>query len=108
MGPRAVLIEELGADPAEWAAGLRRLAMPGVGDVVPAAETVLVSCHDAAAMARVRERLADVHALDAGGRVTVPSIEVPVRYDGEDLATVADAVGLPVDEVFPCFAGSMP
>jgi KipI family sensor histidine kinase inhibitor len=99
MGPRAVLIEDLGADPAEWAAGLRRIAVPGVSEVVPAAETVLVACVDAASLSRVRERLADVRTLDEVERVPAPSIEVPVRYDGEDLDAVAASVGLSVDDV---------
>jgi len=99
MGPRAVLIEDLGADPANWAAGLRRLEMSGISEVVPAAETVLVACVDAASLGRVRERLTDVQALDAGARVAEPAIEVPVRYDGDDLDAVAESTGLSVDGV---------
>ena len=60
MGPRAVLIEALAAGPADWAAGLRAMALPGVIDVVPAAETVLVTCSGATELAAVRERLAGV------------------------------------------------
>lgn len=99
MGPRAVLIEALGADPADWAAGVRSAALAGITDVVPAAETVLITCEDGAALARVRERLAGVRPLDAGGRPAAPAVEVPVRYDGEDLERVAGSVGLSVDEV---------
>ena len=99
MGPRAVLIEDLGADPANWAAGLRRLEMSGISEVVPAAETVLVACIDATSLGRVRERLTEVQALDAGARVAEPAIEVPVRYDGDDLDAVAASTGLSVDDV---------
>ena len=99
MGPRAVLIEDLGADPAEWAAGLRRVALPGITDIVPAADTVLVACTDAAALAHVRERLTGVRPLAAGGRAAAAPVEVAVRYDGEDLDAVASAVGLSTGEV---------
>ena len=99
MGPRAVLIEDLGTDPANWAAGLRRLEMSGISEVVPAAETVLVACIDGASLGRVRERLTDVQALDAVDRVAEPAIEVPVRYDGDDLDAVAASTGLSVADV---------
>jgi KipI family sensor histidine kinase inhibitor len=99
MGPHAVLIEDLEADPADWAAGLRRMALAGVAEVVPAAETVLVVCSDGRALAQVRERLAGVRAVDPARAVSNAPIEVEVRYDGEDLEYVATAVGLDVDEV---------
>jgi KipI family sensor histidine kinase inhibitor len=99
MGPHAVLIEDLEADPAGWAAGVRRMALAGVVEVVPAAETVLVVCFDARALAQVRERLTSVRAVDPARTVATAPIEVEVRYDGEDLEFVATAVGLDVDEV---------
>jgi KipI family sensor histidine kinase inhibitor len=105
MGPRAVLVEELGEDPAVWAAGLRRMALPGVADVIPAAETVLVACADAAALAGVRERLAGVRAAPLTQSASAPTIEIPVRYDGEDLEEVAARAGLELDEVVAAHAG---
>jgi KipI family sensor histidine kinase inhibitor len=99
MGPRAVLIEDLDADPAAWAAGLRQLSLAGVAEVVPAAETVLVACEDAGALAHVRERLASVAAADPGPLAALAPIEIDVRYDGEDLAFVAGSAGLTIDEV---------
>ena len=99
MGPHAVLIEALAADPADWAAGLRRMALAGVAEVVPAADTVLVVCSDGHALAQVRERLAGVRAVDPARTISRAPIDVEVRYDGEDLESVATAVGLDVDEV---------
>ena len=99
MGPRAVLIEDLGADPADWADGLRSMSLAGVTEVVPAAETVLVACADAGALAHVRERLAAVRAADPAQRASAAPIEVRVRYDGEDLELVGNSTGLDVEEV---------
>jgi KipI family sensor histidine kinase inhibitor len=107
MGPRAALIEALGADPADWAAGLRALELPGVSDIVPAAETVLLACSGPAELAHVRERLADVRPLDAGGRAQSPPIEIPVRYDGDDLGVVAATTGLTMDEVIATHAAPL-
>jgi KipI family sensor histidine kinase inhibitor len=99
MGPRAVLVEGLATDPAAWAAGLRQLSLPGVAEVVPAAETVLVTCADARSVAQVHERLATVRAADPVRRASAAPIEIPVRYDGEDLEFVASSTGLDVEDV---------
>jgi 5-oxoprolinase (ATP-hydrolysing) subunit B len=99
MGPRAVLVEDLASDPANWAAVLRQMSLPGVAEVVPAAETVLVTCTDAGSLARVRERLATVRAADPVPRASAAPIEIPVRYDGEDLEFVATSTGLEVEQV---------
>jgi len=50
-------------------------------------------------LAQVRERLASVRAVDPARTTSSAPIEVQVRYDGEDLESVATAVGLDVDEV---------
>lgn len=102
MGERAVLLDDLGVDPAAWSVGLRSLALDGVVDIVPAAETVLVACATGAHLALVRTRLADVvpAALDAG----TASVEIPVRYDGADLHHVAAATGLDLDQVISAHA----
>ena len=96
MGPRAVLIEDLDADPADWAAGAAQHVVGRAStEVVPAAETVLVVCADAARLAQVRERLATVRAArSVARRASAAPIEVPVRYDGEDLDAVASSTGL--------------
>lgn len=98
MGSQAMLVDEIGEDPAAWAGGLRALRLPGVVEVVPAARTVLVACADPGALARVRARLSDVVvAREAATAESV--IEIGVRYDGADLHDVAASAGLEVDEV---------
>lgn len=94
-GPSAVLAEyDTLDDVMSVAAELRRLALPGVVEIVPAARTVLV-VHD-----RHVPGLDEVllHPLPAPP-TTAPSVVIRVRYDGDDLAAVADAVGITADEV---------
>ncbi len=99
MGARASLVEDLPAHPADWAAGLLRLAVPGVIDVVPAARTVLVRCGTAADLAVAIARFDDVVASIEIGASTETTVVIPVRYDGPDLADVAERTGRSVDEV---------
>jgi KipI family sensor histidine kinase inhibitor len=70
----------------------------GLLDCVPAALTVLAIFDPARTTAR---RLAAETALPAtgSGPEDGPLINVPVRYDGADLADVADRTGLSVDDV---------
>jgi len=98
MGERAVLVTELTADPAMWALALRELRLDGIVDVVPAAETVLVSCVDEVALAVVVDAVTGVRpasAIETDGAV----VEIPTRYDGPDLDAVAAATGLSTDAV---------
>lgn len=106
MGPSAVLVTGVG-DPARWALAVRALDLPGVVDVVPAAETVLVTWADAAAAAHGRPALdrVDPMTLDGAGAAG-PEIRIPVRYDGADLAEVAAEIGLTPDEVVARHCGA--
>ena len=93
-GPRAVLaefdsLEQVMAAAATW----REARIAGVVDIVPAARTVLVvhdGTLDAARLPPVTER-----APTSAGELVV----VPVRYDGDDLAAVASACAMAVDEL---------
>lgn len=99
-GTSAVLIEldsleqVIGLD-----AALRSTPPTGMVDLVPAARTVLVVFDPAATTA---ERVA---ADVAGRQITSveeragPLVDVPVVYDGEDLAEVAELSGLTEEEV---------
>jgi 5-oxoprolinase (ATP-hydrolysing) subunit B len=107
MGVRAVLVDEIGDDPAAWAAGVRQLAVDGVIDIVPGARTVLVTCADEAALSLVRDRLDEVRPASTGHRSGGAVIEVPVRYDGADLAAVAEATNLSIDQVVAIHSGSV-
>ena len=103
VGPLARLIEVEPGGAAAWAAAVRAADLPGVVDIVPAARTVLVSFLDRAAVAVLTSRLAelDTSAEQWADRLASSRavIEIPVRYDGEDLDDVARATELDRDEV---------
>jgi len=99
MGDRALLIET--ADPLGMA---RAIAdefachrLHGVVDIVPAAATVLVRFEEPADV--------DVRAISSLSPAPIPPsdpdavLDVPVVYDGEDLAEVAAHAGIAPDEV---------
>jgi KipI family sensor histidine kinase inhibitor len=100
-GDRAVLVEP--ADPAavlairDWLVAQR---YPGIVAVVPAARTVLVEVDPATLpVPRLRELLADAVASRPGTAAGHELVELPVRYDGADLAAVAEQVGITTDEL---------
>jgi KipI family sensor histidine kinase inhibitor len=79
-------------------AAVRAADLPGVLDVVPGYRTVLVT------VAQPRQLQAVVTSLPELPLPDLPSVrqrvvEVPVRYDGEDLDEVARLTGLSVPEV---------
>lgn len=96
-GRRAVLVET--TDVLGFQAALSRLAPDGVEELVPAARTLLVrfdpSVTDAGRLGGVLRRVSPVDSAvaDAG------EVVIPVVYDGEDLAGVAEETGLSVDAV---------
>ena len=99
MGWGAVLVE-LGST-AEVRAAYARLAglraaggLPGVVELVPAARTVLVAGDRLPDLAGLLEGLAGEPAGEPG-----PLVEIPVAYDGPDLADVAGLTGLTAAEV---------
>lgn len=100
-GPRAWLVEH--GDPAAVAEAVRTAGWSGVTDVVPGAATAVVRVDGPGDAAEIGARLADLVRRiptdpDTAGD-DAPVIEVPVVYDGEDLAAVAAASGLTVAEV---------
>jgi KipI family sensor histidine kinase inhibitor len=119
-GTRALLLELDGVQEVrDWHAALARAQLPGVVDVVPAARTLLVITEPARLPAPVHHQPVPVPPLEdlarrlralqpvAGRRPEVDSddagspqvLEVPVRYDGADLAEVAALWGCDVAEV---------
>ena len=109
-GPDAVLAEP--DDPRDVASLRAALAgLPGVIEAVAGARTVLVS-FAADAEQLVRAALAApvtgpaTGPGDTGPVVKVPVVEVPVDYDGDDLAEVARETGLTHDEVVRRHAGA--
>ncbi|HET6560861.1 MAG TPA: allophanate hydrolase subunit 1 [Marmoricola sp.] len=87
------------------AAALRAARLEGVTDLVPALDTLLIVLDpEQARPAEVEQRLEGlpVGAFAAGDTRTV---EIPVRYDGEDLAWVAEHCGLTRREVVEAHTG---
>lgn len=81
--------------------------LPGVADVVPAAATVLVVAAPAASVASLRQALLEVSPGEGLGAEAEHGdvIEIPVRYDGPDLADVARLTGLAEAEVVKAHTG---
>ncbi len=94
-GPHAWWIDGV-ADAAAYAAGVVAQGHPDVADVIPTESTVVVRCTPGTAAA-LGEMLDGVVAIPAD--VASQLVEIPVRYDGGDLADVAQRAGLDVAEV---------
>ncbi len=96
VGPRALLVEVDDAGAARSLAAWVRTQPLDVAEVVPAARTVLLDGLPdlAAARAALTGWDADRPEPADGGLV-----EVPVRYDGPDLAFVAEHWGMSEDDV---------
>ncbi|HEY4333492.1 MAG TPA: allophanate hydrolase subunit 1 [Ilumatobacteraceae bacterium] len=71
----------------------------GAIEIVPAARTVLVTCAAASDLAHARAAVDSFEPLDADDPTTGTVVEVPARYDGEDLAEVAITIGMSVAEL---------
>ncbi|MEX8194142.1 5-oxoprolinase/urea amidolyase family protein [Comamonas guangdongensis] len=87
-------------------ASLQASPIHGVRELVPAARTLLVQFapHLVSAAALVRE----IAGRDLGGNVQRSDVlvQIPVRYDGEDLAEVAQILGISAEEVVRRHTGS--
>lgn len=95
-------LEPGAAVPATTAAAVRQLAEQlgtALEDVVPGAGTVLVLARDQAGLARLLAALPDLADVKETLKQDGPTLELPVRYDGPDLAAVADAAGFSVEEI---------
>lgn len=117
-GDRAFLIT-LG-DPVRVATALRAERISGVQDVLPAAETVLVTLRAPADAEPVRRALGTLledlaQETDSGdvSRGTLSRngsaehvVTVPVRYDGADLGDVAELLGMTTDAVIAAHTGT--
>ncbi|MGC6398044.1 MAG: 5-oxoprolinase subunit B family protein [Ilumatobacteraceae bacterium] len=101
MGSHGLLLRIDTYVPAVLGAAIRDLALDGVADVVPAETTLLVRCDHVAAQQAVQHRLEELIARydENPSQVDREPIEIPVRYDGEDLAFVAEACSLTEEEI---------
>ncbi|MBY4896121.1 5-oxoprolinase/urea amidolyase family protein [Cupriavidus sp. AU9028] len=87
-------------------ASLQRDRLPGVDELVPAARTILVCFRPWVVSAGAL--VANIAGRDLSQRVARSDvlIEIPVRYDGEDLDEVAQMLGVSRDEVVRRHTGS--
>lgn len=72
--------------------------LPGVLDVVPAGRTVLVVGDRETDLPALATRLRGLRPGEHRRTESAP-VEVPVRYDGDDLADVAELLGIGVPEL---------
>ncbi|WP_188825386.1 5-oxoprolinase subunit PxpB [Brucella endophytica] len=95
-----VLVELAGLDQVlALSAALESDPVPGIREIIPAARTLLVS-YDTGEIGA--DALVRALASRAGGerkQLSSALVEIPVRYDGEDLPEVAGLLGMSVDEV---------
>jgi KipI family sensor histidine kinase inhibitor len=106
-GREALLVEvdDLDAALALYAA-LRTATLPGVVDLVPAARTVLIRLDPAVTSPAEVEKATAGLQVTGQRRTGTSTVEIPVRYDGPDLAEVAERTGLSPDEVVALHTGS--
>jgi KipI family sensor histidine kinase inhibitor len=106
-GREALLVEVEDLDQAlSLYAALREADLPGVVDLVPAARTVLIRLDPAVTSpAKVRAATTGLR-VDGARPAGAGTVEIPVRYDGPDLADVAAHLGATPDEVVAWHTGS--
>ncbi len=97
VGPRALLVEVASPAAARSLAVFLRQACPDVQDIVPAAATVLldgIADHERVGVVLKRWQ-PTAESVEGHG----PVLLVPTRYDGADLAQIADSWGVSRREV---------
>lgn len=104
-GTRAVLVELSGLESVlALSTRLTESPLPGQLDVLAAAETVLVK-FDSRAAARSGASAVKAMRLGAAPEDTGKLVEIPLHYDGADLAAVAGLTGLSVEAVVAAHSG---
>ncbi len=97
-GPGGWLVEVPGHEVIGYAAAVRAIAHHAIAEVVPGARTVLVRVAEPGALDEIGAILAALVPQPVE-EATARTVEIPVTYDGEDLADVAAATGLSTGEV---------
>jgi KipI family sensor histidine kinase inhibitor len=110
-GDRALLVEvDDVAEVVVVADGVRSEPLSDlVEDVVPGARTVLVRARPGVGVQQLRQQLMSVvegRGALATSLETSDNVEIPVTYDGPDLAEVARLTGLGEDEVVVAHTGT--
>lgn len=106
FGDAALLVEVDGLPEVLALAAAVRAARPvGVLDVVPAARTVLLPVVPGTDLGEVRRAVLDL-PVDPAAVPDGDTVEIPVTYDGPDLADVARLIGLSSEEVVAAHTGT--
>jgi KipI family sensor histidine kinase inhibitor len=106
FGDAALLVEVDGLPEVLALAAAVHAARPaGVLDVVPAARTVLVTVVPGTDLGALRHTVLEL-PVDPSSAPEGGSVEIPVIYDGPDLAEVARLTGLDEDEVVAAHTGT--
>lgn len=87
-------------------ASLRAEPLDGIEELVPAARTILITFRPAVLSAAALAQAVRQRKLDARETRVDKRIEIPVRYDGEDIAEVAGLLGIAPDELVRRHTGS--
>ncbi len=87
-------------------ASLKSDPIAGVEDLVPAARTILVSWRTSACTRADLVREISQRDVSACAQRSGTLIEIPVHYNGEDLADVAELLGITPEEVIRRHTGS--
>ncbi len=100
-GDRALLVElPPGDDVLALRDSVAALRVPGVGELVPAAQTLLVTIDPAVVNAeRLSSVLGSLPSVPPRVSSDQPLVTLPVAYDGADLADVARMIDTTVDDV---------
>ncbi len=107
-GDAAVLVELADLDQVGRLYGaLRRAPPPGTVDVVPATRTVLITLdRSRTGPDQIAAAIRSLPLADGAGTGPGRLVEIPTRYDGPDLADVAELTGLAAAEVVRRHGGS--
>ena len=87
-------------------ASLQRTPLAGVEELVPAARTILVRFRPSATSAAALVQQIAQRDLSQRAERSSTLVEIPVHYNGEDLAEVAQILGITADEVVQRHTGS--
>ena len=106
MGDAALLVELADLDAVlAHAAAIGEADWPEVVDVVPGARTVVVTVRPGADLGALRRAVLGLDVAPVIGQDGA-TVEIPVVYDGPDLAEVGELTGLGVDGVVEAHTGT--
>ncbi|MFH5207192.1 5-oxoprolinase subunit B family protein [Antrihabitans spumae] len=103
-GSRALLLEPVDRTTVDALTDLlRRSHVDGVSDVLPAAQTVLITTDPRTDLRELEQRLhrllADFEPTSFAAADEADVVHIPVTYSGDDLEPVARMLGISVDDV---------